>query len=166
MKKLMATVGALAILAGPWAQAADDPDEACFRRKTNTARESAGVRPLADDPRIDRVAREHSDEMEADGTIYHNDDLAGDYKRAAGGYEFGGENVGMGPGCDSIFEAFMSSPGHRDNIEDEDYTHLGVGVSLGDDGTLYATLDFFTPKSSKPVKPSPLRPKSEPTRCP
>lgn len=140
---------------------ADNPYEACFRRSVNSERAAHGTRMLSDNPQVDQIARRHSDEMAADQTIYHNDDLGGDYNRELGGYEYGGENVGMGPDCKSIHDAFMASPGHRDNILDPDYTQLGVGVSVGRDGELYVTEDFFTPKSRparRPSKPQDCKP--------
>lgn len=142
-RRIASLVAAFALLGASFATTADDPDEACFRSKTNAARPKD--ERLADDARIDRVAREHSANMAEDETIYHNPDLAGDYERAAGGYEYGGENVGMGESCEKVFDAFMASPGHRDNILAREYTHLGVGVTKRDD-TLYVTLDFFTPE--------------------
>lgn len=150
MKRLMAVMGAFAMLGSTVALAADDPDEACFRRQVNAVR----ARPLTADDRIDRIARAHSEEMAEDETIYHNRDLAGAYEEAAGGYEYGGENVGMGPDCQSVFDAFMASPGHRENILDPDYRRLGVGVTRRGDA-LYVTLDFFTPEAMSRPRPRP-----------
>lgn len=140
-------------LTGSPAVAADNPLEACFRRLTNRERIARGMKPLVDNPTIDRIAQRHSREMADDFTIYHNDDLEGDYNREAEGYEFGGENVGMGPSCRAVHRAFMASPGHRENVLDPDYSDLGVGVVNRKNDAMYVTLDFFTPKIRVPAKP-------------
>src|SRR5207249_6003284 len=65
----------------------------------------------------------------------------------SGNWWAAGENVGMGPSCSSIQDAFMSSPGHKANILDRDYNQVGVGVSVKD-GTIYVTVDFAGRKTS------------------
>lgn len=141
---------------------ADNSYEACFRARTNGERTSRGIDALLRDAEIDVIAREHSDRMARDGTIYHNENLSKEYTAAKGGYEYGGENVGMGPNCDAIQNAFMSSPGHRENILDRDYTYVGIGVTFDSaTGTLYVTIDFFTPKASAPPPTNP-KPKVTP----
>jgi uncharacterized protein YkwD len=83
------------------------------------------------------------------GTVYHNENLGSEIPP----YEYAGENVGMGPDCETIFAAFKASRGHYENILDADFERLGVGVSsAGED--LFVTLDFFTPSKSRP-KPKP-----------
>src|SRR5438094_741869 len=52
-------------------------------------------------------------------------------------------NVGFGPTCDSVVQAFMSSPEHRRNILGPSYSSLGVGVVDGPDGLMYVTEDFM-----------------------
>jgi len=44
--------------------------------------------------------------------------------------------------ANEIVEGWMNSPGHRKNILATDFEKLGVGVSIGDDGAVYATQNF------------------------
>ena len=44
--------------------------------------------------------------------------------------------------ANEIVEGWMNSPGHRKNILTPDFEKLGVGVSIGDDGGVYATQNF------------------------
>jgi len=44
--------------------------------------------------------------------------------------------------ANEIVEGWMNSPGHRKNILAPDFEKLGVGVSIGDDGAVYATQNF------------------------
>lgn len=53
-------------------------------------------------------------------------------------YSAAAENIGCGyPTPESIMRDWMNSSGHRANILDPAYTHIGVSVSLNDAGRLY-----------------------------
>jgi uncharacterized protein YkwD len=112
----------------------------CFTTAVNAARAEAGVAALATDPALVSLAQAHSARMEAAGTIFHNTDLPA---MVPSDWQSVGENVGMGGGCDGIAQAFLRSPEHRANILDPAYNHLGVGVAIGHDGTVYVTEDFL-----------------------
>jgi uncharacterized protein YkwD len=131
---------------------AENPHEACFRAKINNERVTRGMRRLADHPRVHEIAVDHANQMAAEQTIYHNEQLSNELPP----YEYAGENVGMGPDCDTLHEAFMASTSHRSNVLDPDYTHLGMGVRVRD-GTLYVDQVFFTPaeRSTPGPQPSP-----------
>lgn len=54
-----------------------------------------------------------------------------------------GENVAMGQESpDEAFKAWMNSPEHREAIEDERYTHTGLGI-FENRGTIYWTQIFI-----------------------
>ena len=149
MRRLVAaalTVGAI-LSAALTSGAAED----CFRSLTNQERRAVGRAELRQDGRLDVLAEMQSAAMQARGTIFHNRDLAAQ----APDFAAVGENVGMGPSCEAIHDAFMASPGHRANILDGDYTHLGVGVKIDPDGTWYVTEVFFRPARERTPTPSP-----------
>jgi len=55
-----------------------------------------------------------------------------------------GENIAranVSPG--RMVEMWMASPGHRANILNRGYTHLGVGAVRGSDGLVYGVQDFL-----------------------
>lgn len=114
-------------------------DESCFFNATNAERASRGIPKLKLMSDLTTLARSHSKKMAADGTIYHNNNLGNDI---SGHWTAAGENVGMGPDCQSVQDAFMASPGHKANILDKDYNQVGVGVAYDSDGTVYVTVDF------------------------
>lgn len=152
LKRLAAVALTISGLLGVYLGAparADNTYESCIRSKTNQERTSRGIAALKDDPRIDTVARRHSDQMASDETVYHNSNLQNEIPP----YEYAGENVGMGPDCQSVHDAFMGSPGHKENMLDRDYQRVGVGVTRRDD-LIYVTVDFFTPRQTRPVEPS------------
>jgi len=138
--------------------------ESCFYNAINRERSRVGPAKLALKDDLTTIARRHSRRMAADGTIYHNSNLGNEI---SGNWTAAGENVGMGPDCPSIHDAFMASPGHRSNILDLDFNQVGVGVAYDHDGTVYITEDFAGRRSPSPRrvavrKPQVLRPSSKP----
>jgi hypothetical protein len=143
--------GALVVAAPP--ASALTSVESCFFSAINRERAAVGHRKLALYSDLTAIARRHSQRMAEDGTIYHNRNLGNEI---SGNWTAAGENVGMGPSCQSIHDAFMSSPGHRSNIIDTDYNQGGVGVTIKDD-TIYVTEVFAGRRSSAPVVRAPVR---------
>jgi len=129
--------------------------ENCFYQAINRERAAVGHKALALKSDLTSIARRHSNWMAGDGTIYHADPSSPHYKQGdnlaaevSGNWWAAGENVGMGPDCQSIHDAFMASPGHKANILDTDYNQVGVGVAFDSDGTVYVTEDFAGRPSS------------------
>jgi hypothetical protein len=153
-----ALAAAFIALAAPSASALTSY-ESCFVNSLNAERSAVGRPKLAVKSDLVTNARNHSEDMAADGTIYHNSKL-GD--QISGNWWALGENVGMGPSCSSIHNAFMDSPGHKANILDKDYNQIGVGVVVSD-GTIYVTEVFAgRPSSSGSPAPKPVVKKSAP----
>jgi uncharacterized protein YkwD len=162
VRRLIAVGLALSgLFAARLATTVDSGPERCFREKVNFERTGRHIPALRDNARMDEIASDHSEEMAARGTIYHNENLPNE----PGVRPFAalGENVGMGPaegndgpggesGCDLIHEAFMESPGHKANILDPEYRDLGVGTEVKN-GTLYVTEIFYT-RAAKTPKPA------------
>ncbi len=99
----------------------------------NAQRVRAGCRPVAVDARLNRAALRHSRDMGLRGYFDHvspEGRSVGD-RVTAEGYAWSavGENVAAGP--ESAAEAmrgWMASPGHRANVLDCAFTHMGLGV--------------------------------------
>jgi uncharacterized protein YkwD len=112
-------------------------------RLANEARRQQGVPPLAGDQALTGAARQHSGDMLARGFFSHvNPEGLSSSQRLPRGYaqvlRQSGENIWMGSGqnpndprhlAGSIMASLMGSPGHRQNLLDPHYTHLGVGVA-------------------------------------
>lgn len=113
---------------------------------TNEARRKHGLVPLEPDKTLVTLARKKSDDMIKRHYFSHTDpdgknirDLYAAAGPAAGEKMAGlGENICMGGRNDyddtetearSIVDGFMVSPGHRKNILEPAYTHLGIGIS-------------------------------------
>lgn len=118
--------------------------ESQFVAKMNAARQAAGLRPYSVASDLTSVARQHSAQMAAKQSLYHNPNLTSDVQN----WQAVGENVGEGPTVSDIHDAFMHSPEHKANILDHDFTQVGVGVSVDKNGIIWVTEDFRQPMKS------------------
>jgi uncharacterized protein YkwD len=111
---------------------------------TDQARAAAGLAPLTWSSCLAAVAAAHADQMANAGAIYHGDGVQRDL--ACGpGPERSGENVGEAPGGiddQQIFDAFMASPDHRDNILGP-YRFFAAAWVIGADGKGYVSVEFL-----------------------
>ncbi|WP_336205985.1 CAP domain-containing protein [Nonomuraea sp. LPB2021202275-12-8] len=102
-------------------------------RLTNQARAGNGCRPLTHDAKLHTAADRHSADMAAKGYFDHTSRdgrSAGDRIRAAGfaPIRTWGENIAMGQRtAASVVQGWLNSPGHRANIMNCSFTHIGVG---------------------------------------
>ncbi|WP_285777320.1 CAP domain-containing protein [Microtetraspora sp. NBRC 13810] len=116
-------------------------------RLTNEARRTGGCAPLTHDAKLHTAARGHSSDMAAKGYFSHDSQDGRDPgdRIAAAGFSpirAWGENIAMGqPTAAVVVKAWLDSPGHRANIMNCTYTHIGVGEAKGARG-LYWTQDF------------------------
>jgi uncharacterized protein YkwD len=120
------------------AQPAVSPMEKEVVDKANAARSAAGLPALKIDSTLMKAARQHSANMAKVGKLDHVLDGKGPQERLVDlGIKptFTGENCAQGQlsGGDA-FESWMSSPGHRGNILNPSFTHIGVGKADGADG--------------------------------
>lgn len=142
------TVGALALHGLVPASASPAGEESCFLSAINAARSAAGAAPLSIQGDLLRISRAWSQTMATAGQLFHDPNLT---KLAPSNWQALGENVGTGPTCDSIAQAFMNSPEHRRNILDPAFTTVGVGVVDSAGGTVWVTEDFMGTGAALPL---------------
>lgn len=99
---------------------------------TNQERAKNGLKPLALDTELSKVAREKSRDMQSKGYFSHTSPTYGSpfdmMKQFGINYRSAGENIAMGqPTPEEVVKAWMNSSGHRANILNSSYTHIGVG---------------------------------------
>jgi uncharacterized YkwD family protein len=99
---------------------------------TNQERAKNGLKPLALDTELSKVAREKSRDMQSKGYFSHTSPTYGSpfdmMKKFGITYRSAGENIAMGqPTPEEVVKAWMNSSGHRANILNANYTHIGVG---------------------------------------
>ena len=105
----------------------------------NNARSAHGAVVLNRVWQLRAMADEHSRQMANAGRIYHTTSLGSRLTFVS--WNVAGENVGAGGSMWRLYEAFMDSEGHRDNILDYRYRRVGIGV-YASDGFLWVTLIF------------------------
>ena len=108
---------------------------------TNEERRKQRLKALQPDPKLQTAARAHSSDMLERDFFAHAspegrtpfDRIAIIHRQLVGGT---GENIWQGKGhdvndaqklADLVVEGWMNSPGHRENILRDTYSHLGVG---------------------------------------
>jgi uncharacterized protein YkwD len=102
--------------------------------RINKHRLAIGCRALTWDGRLATVARKHSEDMARRHYFSHVDPDGrdpGERLKAAGiGYRAAAENLaeGQSDGRD-VYDDWIESPDHKENLENCDFTHLGIGIS-------------------------------------
>jgi uncharacterized YkwD family protein len=99
---------------------------------TNQERAKAGLPSLKVDTELSKVAREKSRDMSANNYFDHNSPTYGSpfdmMKKFGISYTTAGENIAMGQRTpQEVVTAWMNSEGHRKNIMNGNFTHIGVG---------------------------------------
>jgi uncharacterized protein YkwD len=125
-------------------------DEKTIFDLTNKARADNKLPPLTLNVVLTKVARAHSANMAKKGEMNHVLDgkkPAERIKDAGYDYSWAGENIAMGENVSvqKIFDEWMKSQGHRENILRKEYRELGVGIARADDGKVYYSQEFGTP---------------------
>lgn len=117
----------------------------------NESRISNGLYPLKYDKKLNEVARLHSRDMIINKFFDHTGSDGSNAKERAErlGYaeRMYGENIAFGQ-YSSIHahEELMNSIGHRENILNDEFTHVGVGVEIDEKNVPYFTINFYTSK--------------------
>jgi uncharacterized YkwD family protein len=101
----------------------------------NQERAKAGLEPLAVDMRLVVLAREKAQDMIDRGYFSHQSPTYGspfDMMKAAGiTYRTAGENIAGAPTVERAHTALMNSEGHRRNILNPAFDHIGIGIVEG-----------------------------------
>ncbi len=112
----------------------------------NHERKQEGLDPLSIDEQLDQAAHFHNDQMVLADQMSHQ--LPGEpglgERVTATGYNWStvAENVAAGYTTpEAVVEGWMNSPGHRDNILNPKFTHIGIGYEYAPDNN-HAFEDF------------------------
>jgi hypothetical protein len=150
-----ALVASTVVALSPAPASASGPNTSSVLSAVNSARASAGRRPLSLRSDLSGVAYRWSQKMAASGTLKHNPNLTGQVS----GWRWVGENVGYGPSWRAVHVALMNSASHRANILDRDYSQIGIGVVVRN-GRVWITQVFRAPSGSTSV----AKPKKKKTK--
>ena len=105
-------------------------------RLVNEIRTKNGLKALSYDWELGRVARYKSQDMKDNKYFAHNSPVYGTpfqmMKSFGISYRSAGENIAKGYATpQSVVNGWMNSSGHRANILNASYTHIGVGYVSG-----------------------------------
>ncbi len=127
----------------------DFGSEAGFLASLNQQRAAGGLGPLALNGSMTAAADGWALAMANGSFLAHAGDII---SGTPGGWSKVGENVGRGQSVTSLTTAFMSSPGHRANVMDATYTHVGIAVYIHPtDGRIYTTHRFAALPGAAPA---------------
>lgn len=113
---------------------------------TNAERAKQGLPALKIDTELSKVARVKSEDMQKNNYFDHNSPTYGSpfdmMKKFGISYTSAGENIAQGQRTpEEVVQAWMNSAGHRANILNNGFTHIGIGyVESGN----YWTQQFIT----------------------
>lgn len=135
----------------PTAVAMQDPAAAAndFVARINQLRASKGLGALSVDGELTAQANQWAGTMANAGRIFHASDLS---VGITANWSKLGENVGVGGDTASLFQAFVNSPTHYDNLVDPAYSRVGVGV-VHAGGRMYTAHRFMGVAPTAPAPP-------------
>jgi uncharacterized protein YkwD len=118
-------------------------------RLTNAERAKHRLAALKSDTALDKVGDARAGEIIRfyDGGHRRPDKrqwstILAEYKIS---WKANGENIARGQKTpEAVVAGWMNSPGHRANILNKNFTHLGVGARMTPDGSIYWTQNFVT----------------------
>ena len=113
---------------------------------TNAERAKEGLAPLQIDSALTKSAQLKSQDMKDNNYFSHTSPTYGspfDQMKSLGiNYKSAAENIAMGQrSAEEVVQGWMNSAGHRANIMNGSYTHIGVGLS---DSGYYWTQQFIS----------------------
>jgi hypothetical protein len=163
---LLTTLALLVVSQTARAQSYVPADEAADRSRINGTRSGKGLSSLALNGQLQEMARGQAVRMANKGDIFHNPSLGGEATQRGLKWNRIGENVGMGPSAEIIYDALLKSPHHYENIIHPSYDSVGVGIVKHDD-RIYLVQVFadLNPQVSAP-KPVVKAPTAQPAAQP
>ncbi len=117
----------------------------------NQSRFDAGLKGLARDSRLDKVAQDWTNYMARTGTLAHNPSYS---EQIPAGWYAAGENVGWNSQGDAaLHAALMASPKHKANILSGEYNSVGIGWAKDSKGYVWGTHVFAFYPGVKMIEP-------------
>lgn len=99
----------------------------------NQERTNRSVSVLVLDPSLAKYAQAHAEWMAKNNNMQHQS-----LGKIMQGWRTAGENIAMGQQSEKeVVKDWMNSSGHRANILNRNYTHVGFGVDQSTNGSLY-----------------------------
>ncbi len=151
-RRLLVVVALLLTVAPRGASATETDDEAQFVALINELRSSKGLPSVEVHQELVGPSRDWARQMAAVGSLAHAPDLS------VGVTVYWiklGENVGVAPinSTQQLFDAFVASPAHYQNLVDPTFRYVGVGVVTDQQGRMWTTHRFMALGESATTSP-------------
>lgn len=105
----------------------------------NQRRNEHRMHGLEEDPELTALAEGWAGQMAAESNLYHNPNL---FEDRPSSYRMTGENVAYNSNAGNIDSAWWDSDGHRANILNTSYSHIGVAFVQDGSGLWWAVQVF------------------------
>ena len=124
-------------------------DEKYLFARHNNVRRAHNLRAFCVHPDLQKAARAHTRDMIrrdyfSHGTKGTNESACERVRRYGYRYRYCGENIGAYPNPKAMFDAWMRSPGHRNNILNGRFREIGIGAGHVNARKMKFTVDFGT----------------------
>lgn len=121
----------------------------------NQARQSIGLEPLVVNEKLDQAAKLKAENMVENQYFNHTSPTGISpwhwFLKAGYSYKYAGENLAIGFfDSKEVFEAWLNSPSHRENILNSNYKEIGTAVvqGYGGNNTIVVVQEFASPLSA------------------
>lgn len=138
----------------------------------NQTRQSVGLKPLAENEKLDQAAQMKAQNMVQDQYFNHTSPSGVSpwfwFQQAGYNYKYAGENLAIGfYESQEVYNAWLNSPEHRANIVNNNYTEVGTAVlgGFGSNNSIVVVQEFGSQQPVKPVAPQ-SQPKPTPKPVP
>lgn len=107
--------------------------------ETNAYRKAHGLPALKAHANLNTVSTNWSKTMASKKTMSHNPNVG---KQIPANWRAWGENVAVGYTAATVTKAWYNSPGHKANMLNKRFTHIGIGIAYDSNGRAYFTQTF------------------------
>ena len=146
-----------------------DLTKVTLENSANQTRQSLGLAPLADSQKLDEAALLKAQNMIQNGYFSHTSPSGLTpwywFGQVGYNYQFAGENLAVGfYESQEVYNAWMNSPSHRENLLNPNYKEVGTAVldGFGDNNTIVVVQLFGAPKPPQVTTVAPVTIQEEP----
>jgi len=147
-----------------------DITKSALENFTNQARQSNGLKPLVENQKLEQAAQLKAENMVQNQYFDHTSPSGITpwfwFLKAGYNYKYAGENLAIGFfDSKEVYDAWLNSPSHKDNILNPNYTEVGIAVlnGFGRNNTIVVVQEFGSQQPAKQIAVGNNNTKIQPT---